>query len=131
MVGIVLFSVQPSSSSPSPDEQEVQAKLVTAQQNLRKQQFATDLAQRLRDQHKNNIVVAAANDSLTLTFAHEDSKAARRDGLKPTDKKLIFAKLLQPDVESTVCRTGFRTVRVIVNDNPPNELKLDCSVAGP
>ena len=129
---IVLLSGQPSSNSPSAEEQAVQAKLVSAQQqNLRKQQFATDLTQRLRGQHRNNIVVTAANDNLTLAFAHEDSKTARRDGLRPTDKKLIFARLLQPDVEATVCRTGFRTLRLITNDHPPNELKLDCPIPGP
>jgi len=131
MCVIVLFSVQPPSSSPSPEEQAVRAKLVTAQQNLRRQQFATDLSQRLHDQRRNNIAVTAANDNLTLTLTHGDSKAARRDGLKPTDKKLIFARLLQPDVESTICGTGFRSLRVIVNDNPPNELKLDCPITGP
>jgi hypothetical protein len=49
---VVLFSSPPSSSSPTPEERAVQAKLVVAQQNLRKQQFGKDLSQRLRDQHR-------------------------------------------------------------------------------
>jgi hypothetical protein len=89
------------------------------------------LAHRLRDQHKSNITVAATNDTLYLTVVRETAKAAQRDGVKPMDKKLLFAKLLQPDVETTVCNYGFRTIRATVNGNPPNELKLNCPVSGP
>jgi len=131
MAVIVLFSSPMSSSSPTSEEQAVQAKLRTVQSNQRKQQFAQDLAHRLRDQHKSNITVAATNDTLYLTVVRETAKAAQRDGVKPMDKKLLFAKLLQPDVETTVCNYGFRTIRATVNGNPPNELKLNCPVSGP
>jgi len=68
-----------------------------------------------------------ADTKLQLKVLNESSKAARRDGLKPLDRKLLFTKLLRSSTEANLCALGFRAIQVTVNVDSPGELALACT----
>jgi hypothetical protein len=112
----------------SADQQALQTQL--AQQALQaRQQFGQILQHELQNRKVKNVLVTVADTKLELQILNESLKAARRDGLKPLDRKLLFNKLLPSNLESNLCTLGFRAVQVRVNAESPGELALTCSSA--
>ena len=112
----------------SADQQALQTQL--AQQALQaRQQFGQALNHELQTRKVKNVLVMAADTKLELQVLNESSKAARRDGLKPLDRKLLFTKLLSSNMEPNLCALGFRAIRVTVNADSSGELALACSSA--
>jgi len=114
----------------SADQQALQTQL--AQQALQarqqaQQQFGQTLNHELQNRKVKNVLVTVANAKLELQVLNESSKAARRDGLKPLDKQLLFTKFLRSTMEANLCGLGFRAIQVRVNADSPGELALACS----
>ena len=91
-----------------------------------RQQFGQSLNHELQNRNVKNVLVMVADTKLQLQVLNEPPKAARRDGLKPLDRKLLFSKFLPSNVEANLCVLGFRAIQVTVNANSPGELALAC-----
>jgi hypothetical protein len=91
-----------------------------------RQQLAQALGQDFLNRKVKNVTMRVADDRLELQVANEPLKAARRDGLRPLDRKLLFAKFLSSNTEPNLCALGFRAIRVTVNAGPMSELGLAC-----
>jgi hypothetical protein len=112
------------------DQQALQTQL--AQQALQaRQHFGQTLEHDLQKRKVKNVLVTVADTKLELQVLNEPPKAARRDGLKPLDRKLLFTKLLSSNTEANLCAIGFRTIQVIVNADSPGELALACPTIQP
>ncbi len=110
----------------SADQQALQTQL--AQQALQaRQEFGQALNNELQNRKVKNVFVRVADTKLELQVLNESPKAARRDGLKPLDKKPLFTKFLRSNMEANLCALGFRTIQVTVNAGSPGELALACS----
>jgi hypothetical protein len=108
------------------DQQAPQTQL--AQQAVQaRQQFGQALNHELQTRKIKNVLVMVADTKLELQVLNELPKAARRDGLKPLDRKLLFTKLLPSNMEANLCALGFRVIQVRVNADSPGELALACS----
>jgi Protein of unknown function (DUF4236) len=92
-----------------------------------RQHMAQALNQDFLERKVKNATVQVADDKLELQIVNETPKAARRDGLKPLDKKPLFAKFLRSNAEPNLCALGFRGIRVTVNAVPTGEVGLACS----
>jgi hypothetical protein len=92
-----------------------------------RQQFGQALDQDFLKRKIKNVSVRVADDKVELQISNESPKAARRDGLKPLDRKPLLAKFLPLNTEAKLCALGFRTLRVTVNADSPRELVLLCS----
>lgn len=110
----------------SADQQALQAQL--AQQALQaRQQFGLELSHELQTRKVKNVLVMIADTRLELQALNESTKAARRDGLKPLDRNLLFTKFFPSKIETNLCALGFRAIQVRVNADSPGELTLACS----
>jgi hypothetical protein len=108
------------------DQQALQTQL--AQQAVQaRQQFGQSLNHELQNQKVKNVLVMVADTKLQLQVLNESPKAARRDGLKPLDRNLLFTKLLRSNMETNLCSLGFRTIQIRVNADSAGELALACS----
>jgi hypothetical protein len=108
------------------DQEALQTQL--AQQALQvRQRFGQALNHELQTRKIKNVLVMVADTKLELQVLNELPKAARRDGLKPLDRRLLFNKLLPLNMEANLCALGFRVIQVRVNADSPGELALACS----
>ena len=114
----------------STDQQAVQTQLPLQALQAR-HQFGHALNSELQNQRVKNVLVTVADTKLELQVLNESPKAARRDGLKPLDRKPLFAKLLPLNTEANLCALGFRTLQVTVDADAPQELALACSTPIP
>ncbi len=89
-------------------------------------QFGQSLNRELQNRKFNNVSVRVADTELELHVLNESPKAARREGLKPLDRKALFTKLLPANAEANLCALGFRTIQITVDTDSPNELALAC-----
>jgi len=92
-----------------------------------RQRLGQALSQDFLNRKVKNVTVRVADDKLELEVSNESPKAARRDGLKPLDRKPLFAKFFRSNTEPNLCALGFRAVRVTVNAGPTGEVGLSCS----
>jgi hypothetical protein len=114
----------------SADQQALQTQ--AAQQAIQaRQQFGQSLNHELLSRKVKNVLVTVADTKLELQVLNEPPKAARRDGLKPLDRKVLFAKLLSSNTEANLCALGFRTIQIRVNADSPGELALGCPMIQP
>lgn len=114
----------------SADEEALQTQL--AQKALQaKQQFGQALNHELQNRRVKNVLVTVVDTKLELQVLNESPKAARRDGLKPLDRRLLFTKVLPSRTEANLCVLGFRAIQVRVGADPPGELTLACSSTQP
>lgn len=107
------------------DQQALQTQL--AQQTLQaREQFGQALNHELQTRKIKNVLVTVTDTKLELQVLNESPKAARRDGLKPLDRKLLFTRLFPSTIEANLCALAFRTIQVRVNADSPGFLAPAC-----
>jgi len=126
---VALFFLLPwPSLNLNPDDAQRAHEEELSKQVQARQSFVDSLNQQFLAKHI-GATAASLDTSLTLQFAKEGPKAAKRDGVEPFVKTIFFNRVLQADTEQTLCDLGFRALSITRNGGVPAIVNLDC-VAG-
>jgi hypothetical protein len=126
MAGLILFLPWPSLGRNADDEMRAQREQQLIRENQARQSFALRLTQEILPK-QSNVAVSAADEVLTFQFTKEGPNAARRDGVNPFDKQVLFERFLQSNTEADLCGLGFRRLGIVRNSTPTKEYSLDCA----
>jgi hypothetical protein len=130
LIGLVTMASFDGDYSAARAQEREAARLRQQRTEETRQQFVLSLNNAFRNKHVNNVTATATDDQLTLRFTNELSKPAKRDGLKPFEKTTFFAKIMAPNTETTLCSTGFRVLKVAINNDPASISNLICPFNG-